>query len=82
VPNLPAAGWQRPRISADGKELLLVRGYQEIVVAPLDGSAPPRVLWTAGAASVSAATWAPDGSIIAAVGGYEGDLWLAEGRFP
>jgi serine/threonine protein kinase/Tol biopolymer transport system component len=82
VPNLPAGAWQRPRFSADGKQLLLVRGFQEIVVATLDGSAPPRVVWTAGAGSVSTATWARDGSIIAAVGGYEGDLWLADGAFP
>jgi hypothetical protein len=39
-------------------------------------------VWTAGAGSVSAATWARDASIIAAIGGYEGDLWLAEGKFP
>ncbi|HEU4612277.1 MAG TPA: hypothetical protein VFS15_09385, partial [Kofleriaceae bacterium] len=82
VPGLPAAAWQRPRFSADGRRLLLVRGYQEIVVATLDGSEPPRVVWSAGASSVSAATWAHDGSIVAAVGGYEGDLWLAEGHFP
>jgi Tol biopolymer transport system component len=82
VPGLPAAAWQRPRFSADGRRLLLVRGYQEIVVATLDGSDPPRVVWSAGASSVSAAAWATDGSIVAAVGGYEGDLWLAEGSFP
>jgi len=82
IPGLPPAAWQRPRFSADGKQLLLVRGFQEIVIATVDGSAPPRVVWTAGASSVSAAAWARDGSIIAAIGGYEGDLWLAEGTFP
>jgi hypothetical protein len=35
------------------------------------------------AGSVNSATWTRDGvSIIAAVGGYEGDLWLADGVFP
>ncbi|HEY5926704.1 MAG TPA: protein kinase [Kofleriaceae bacterium] len=82
LPHLPAAAWQRPRFSGDGKQVLLVRGFQEIVIAQVDGSAPPRVVWTAGAGSVSAAAWARDGSIIAAIGGYEGDLWLAEGTFP
>jgi serine/threonine protein kinase/Tol biopolymer transport system component len=82
LPGLPPSAWQRPRFSADGKQLLLVRGFQEIVVATLDGSAPPRSVWTAGAGSVSAAAWARDGTIVAAIGGYEGDLWLAEGVFP
>ena len=59
-----------------------MRGFQEIVIATVDGSAPPRVVWTAGASSVSAAAWTRDVSIIAAIGGYEGDLWLAEGTFP
>jgi Tol biopolymer transport system component len=82
LPGLPSGAWMRPRFSADGKLLLLVRGFQEIVVATVDGSAPVRTVWTAGAASVSAAAWARDGTIVAAIGGYEGDLWLAEGTFP
>ena len=88
APPVPIGGvelatWQRPRISPDGTQLMLVRGYQQVVAVPLDGSTPARILWNAGTGSVSAAAWTSDGSgIIAAVGGYEGDLWLADGTFP
>jgi Tol biopolymer transport system component len=82
IPSLPAAAWQRPRFSADGRHLLLVRGFQELVIVAIDGSVPPRVVWRAGSGSVSTAAWTRDGRIVAAVGGYEGDLWLADGTFP
>jgi Tol biopolymer transport system component len=83
VPNLPPAAWQRPRFSADGKRLLLLRASQEVVEARVDGSAPPAVLWRSGTEGVQAADYAPDGDgIIAALADYDGDLWLAEGRFP
>jgi len=82
IPNLPAAPWLRPRFSADGRQLSLVRGFQELVIVTLESDEPPRVVWSAGAGSVSAAAWTRDGTIVAAVGGYEGDLWLADGTFP
>ena len=82
VPGVPAATWQHPRFSPDGKRLLAVRGYQEVVEITRDGSAPPRVVWDAGDDSVQAAIHAPDGDgLIVAVAAYEGDLWLAEGTF-
>lgn len=83
VPGLDLAAWQRPRFSADGKRLLLVRGFQQIVEATVDGSAAPRVLWTATTDAVLAADWAPDGDgIVAGLADYDGDIWLAEGVFP
>jgi Tol biopolymer transport system component len=77
------ATWHRPKFSPDGKQLLLVRGYRQLVAITLGGSAAPRVVWSTTTGSVNTATWLRDGSgIIAAVGGYEGDLWLADGAFP
>ena len=82
VPGLAAAAWQRPRFSADGQRLLVVRGYQEIVEVFLDGRTPPAVVWTATTDSVLGADWARDGDgILAALAEYDGDVWLAEGRF-
>lgn len=75
------ATWQRPKWAPDGKRLLVVRGYQQLVSIALDGTS--RVLWTTTTGSVNTATWLRDGSgIAAAVGGYEGDIWLANGVFP
>jgi eukaryotic-like serine/threonine-protein kinase len=83
LPGLERAGWLRPRFSLDGKRLLLVRGFQQLVSVTVDGSAEPRVVWTATTGSVSAAEWARnDDSVIAVLGTYDGDLWLAEGSFP
>jgi Tol biopolymer transport system component/tRNA A-37 threonylcarbamoyl transferase component Bud32 len=79
--NLEAAAWQRPRISPDGKRLVVVRGFQQIVTSTIDGSAP-NIEWTATTGSVSTADFARDGSILAALGDYDGDLWLADGNFP
>lgn len=82
VPGVPRAAWQAPRFSADGARLLAVRGFQEIVELTVDGSAPPRVVWSAATDSVLAADWMPDGDgYLAALADYDGDLWLAEGRF-
>jgi Tol biopolymer transport system component len=82
IPGLAAAAWQRPRFSPDGTRLLAVRGYREVVEITLDGSVPPRVVWTATTESVFVADWAPDGDgVIAALGDYTGDIWLAEGTF-
>ncbi len=82
VPAVEPATWQRPKFAPDGTQLLVVRGYQQLVAITLDGSAPPRVAWTTTTGSVNTATWLRDGTIIAAVGSYEGDLWLADGTFP
>jgi Tol biopolymer transport system component len=83
LPKLERATWRRPKFSPDGRRLLVVRGYQQLVSVTLDGGAAPRVVWTTKTGSVNTATWQRDGvTIIAAVGGYEGDLWLADGTFP
>jgi hypothetical protein len=83
IPKLDKATWRRPKFSPDGKRLLVVRGYQQIVAVTVDGNAAPRVVWTTTTGSVNSATWLRDGTtIIAAIGGYEGDLWLADGVFP
>jgi Tol biopolymer transport system component len=81
--SIEPATWHRPKFSPDGKQLLLVRGYRQLVAVPLDGSAAARVVWSTTTGSVNTATWLRGGTeIIAAVGGYEGDLWLADGVFP
>ncbi|HUS32584.1 MAG TPA: protein kinase [Kofleriaceae bacterium] len=83
LPKVEPGTWHRPKFAPDGKRLLVVRGYQQLVAVALDGSTPPRVVWTTTTGSVNTATWLRDGTgIIAAVGGYEGDLWLADGVFP
>ena len=83
LPGVEPATWHRPKFSPDGKRLLVVRGYQQLVEVSLDAKRAPRVVWTTTTGSVNTATWLPDGtSIVAGVGGYEGDLWLADGIFP
>jgi len=83
VDGLDAAGWQRPVFSPDGTKLALMRGYQEVVIAPLDRSAPPATVWSSTNTSVSMLAWTPDGaSLIASISEYDGDLWLADGTFP
>ncbi|HTJ43521.1 MAG TPA: protein kinase [Kofleriaceae bacterium] len=83
VPALAPAAWAHPRFSADGKRLLLVRGYKELVVVTLDGSAPPSTFWTAGTSSILAADWSPDQhGVVAALADYDGDIWIADGTFP
>ena len=82
VPGVPRAAWLAPRWSPDGTRLVAVRGFQEIVELTVDGSAPPRVVWTASTDSVLAVDWMPDGDgYLASMADYEGDVWLAEGRF-
>jgi hypothetical protein len=83
VPGVEAATWQRPKFSPDGKQLLAARGYQQLVAITVDGNAAPRIVWTTATGSLNTATWLRDGSgIVAGVGSYEGDLWLADGVFP
>ncbi len=83
VPGVETATWQRPKFSPDGKQLLAARGYQQLVAITLDGGAAPRIVWTTTTGSLNTATWLRDGSgIVAGVGSYEGDLWLADGIFP
>ncbi len=83
LPGLEPRAWQVPRFAADGARLLFVKGYQDVVVVTVDGSAPPRTLWSAGVSSISVASWAgPGDEVIGSISAYEGDLWLADGRFP
>jgi tRNA A-37 threonylcarbamoyl transferase component Bud32/dipeptidyl aminopeptidase/acylaminoacyl peptidase len=79
--GLPPAAWQHPRFSPDGKQLVVVRGFQEVVTVNFDGS-DMKVVFSTKTGSVSTADFARDGSIIAALGDYDGDLWLASGNFP
>ncbi len=82
LPGVDRAAWQRPRFSPDGRRLLVLRGFQEVVELTIDGSAPPTVVWTATTDSVIAVDYTADGDgILAALADYDGDVWLAEGRF-
>jgi Tol biopolymer transport system component len=82
IPGVGRAAWLGPRFSPDGRHLVAVRGFQEVVELTLDGSAPPRVLWTAATNSVLAIDYMPDGDgYLASLADYTGDVWLAEGRF-
>jgi hypothetical protein len=59
-----------------------VRGYQQVVEVTLDGSAPPRIWWRGTLDGIMSIDWAADGDgAIASRAVYDGDLWLAEGRF-
>ncbi len=82
IPGVPQGVWQRPRFSPDGKRLLALRGYQEIVEITVDGSAPPRVVWASSTHTIVSADYAPDGDgLIAGLADYDGDIWLATGSF-
>ena len=82
IPGVGRAAWLGPRFSPDGRHLVAVRGFQEVVELTLDGSAPPRVLWTAATNSVLVIDYMPDGDgYLASLADYTGDVWLAEGRF-
>jgi Tol biopolymer transport system component len=83
VPGLEPSSWQRPRFSIDGKKLLLIRGYQEVVEVTVDDSEPAKSLWDARTDGVLFVDYAPDGDgVLAGVADYDGDVWLAEGVFP
>jgi hypothetical protein len=84
LPQFAAAAgntWSFVR-SRDGQRIAAVRGGYEVLEARLDGSEPPVVKhrlrrW------IESLTYAGDDhQIIAAADFAEGDLWLAEGRFP
>ncbi len=82
VADLEPASWSEPRFSKDGKRILIVRQKTEVLEVPLDGSSPPVVRWQADQEGVDSVDWAPDGDgLIAAVAVWDGDIWLAEGRF-
>jgi Tol biopolymer transport system component len=83
VAGLEAGDWRMPRISPDGKRLLLVHKRAELVEVALDGDSPPATRWAAKTQSIATAEYAPDGhGFIASLASFDGDLWLAEGRFP
>ncbi|MEZ4398545.1 MAG: protein kinase [Kofleriaceae bacterium] len=82
VPGVARAAWIGPRWSPDGSRVVAVRGFQEVVEVTVDGSAPPRPVWTATTDSVLAVAWLPEPTgVVAALADYDGDLWVAEGRF-
>jgi hypothetical protein len=72
------------QVSPDGRRLLLHKKDRGVYEAPIDGSAPPVLLWKLeGAEAVIVADYAPDGDgLIGSLAMWDGDLWLAEGRFP
>jgi len=83
VPGMPVGDYLQPRFSPDGKRILVVRKRTELVEAPLDGSAPPQVLWKSDNEGIYSADYAPDGDgWIASLATWEGDLWVADGEFP
>ena len=83
VDGLGVADWRDPRISPDGKRLVVVRRRHELVEVPLDGGGPEAVRFTSKSEELIAVPeYAPDGDgFIVEVFRYDGDLWLAEGRF-
>jgi Tol biopolymer transport system component/tRNA A-37 threonylcarbamoyl transferase component Bud32 len=73
--------------SRDGRRVLVVRpGYErpgyEVVEIDLDGKRPPRVKHRLKRWIVGVIYAADDEHVIVALEFTEGDLWLAEGRFP
>ena len=82
LPGVNRAAWLGPRFSPDGAHLIAVRGFQEVVELTVDGSAPPRVVWTAATDGVLAVDYLLDGTgILASLADYQGDVWRADGRF-
>src|SRR5262249_50553534 len=83
IPLLPAAEWRGPSFAPDGKRLLVVHDKHDLVEVSLDGSAPPAVRWSLANDTIWGAIYAPDGDgYLVDLLVYDGDLWLAEGRFP
>jgi serine/threonine protein kinase/Tol biopolymer transport system component len=68
--------------SRDGQRILVVRGGHEIIELDVDGKRPPRVRYKTGR-WIAWVTYAEDDEhLIASLSFGQGDLWLAEGRFP
>jgi Tol biopolymer transport system component len=82
LPSLPPAAWFAPRVSPDGKRVLVIRKHTDVVELPVDGSAPPVTRWQAGLGGIESIDYAPDGDgYIMSLSSWDGDLWLAEGEF-
>jgi Tol biopolymer transport system component len=80
--DLGEGDWAFPRFSSDGKRLIALRKWTEVVEIPLDPRAPVRTLWKAGEEGLESVDYAPDGDgLIASVAVWDGDLFLAEGKF-
>jgi Tol biopolymer transport system component/tRNA A-37 threonylcarbamoyl transferase component Bud32 len=84
IRGIPAGDWHNPRVSPDGKRVLVVQGLVQLVEAPLDGSEPPTIVWAASPeGGINSADYAPDeDGYIVSLTDYNGELWLAEGTFP
>jgi hypothetical protein len=68
--------------SRDGHRILTVRAKYEIVELDVDGKRPPFVKHRLKRWIVGVTYAADDVHVIASLDFSEGDLWLAEGRFP
>ncbi|MCC6995888.1 MAG: serine/threonine-protein kinase [Deltaproteobacteria bacterium] len=78
---MPRAYYAGLKFSVDGKRLLVIRSETEVVELPLDGGVPV-VLWRASTEALGAVDMTADGELWASITRWDGDLWLAEGRFP
>ena len=78
---MPRAYYAGLKFSVDGKRLLVIRSETEVVELPLDGGVP-LVLWRASTEALGTVDMTADGELWASITRWDGDLWLAEGRFP
>jgi dipeptidyl aminopeptidase/acylaminoacyl peptidase len=83
APKLPPGQHFLGGFSPDGKRVLVARsGVGELHEVTLDGTAPPRLIATPTVGEIMHACYAPDGDgYVVSMSRWEGDLWLAEGRF-
>jgi hypothetical protein len=82
VPGLPVGDYSSPRFAPDGRTAWVVRGGTDLIEVTIDGSAPPRTVWQTRNEAIGELTADPSGAgWIGELAMYEGDLYLAEGRF-
>jgi Tol biopolymer transport system component len=80
---LPAKGrsWFLSR-SRDGRRILVAHDAREILELDVDSKRPPRIRYQLANLVIELSYAADDEQVIATMDFPEGDVWLAEGRFP
>jgi Tol biopolymer transport system component len=78
--HIPPDAYQSVRISPDGRRLLVATQTEVFETGLEGGSLISR--WKTTVEGLGSVDYTPDGNdVVAELGAYDGDLWLAEGRF-
>jgi serine/threonine protein kinase len=81
--TLAPGEYANPRFSPDGKRITIVHKMTEVFELVVDGDKPAELRWKTDTDGIDALTYAPDGNgYIAAIASWDGDLWIADGKFP